>query len=258
MEIQDTLNTIVDDHESINGKDADPKVLTNNVISDLLLESGVPEEISAKIEKSYTEEFGDTPPVADNLLDSKTLAKNEQRKKEKRLEKQVEILKNKLERTQSAHVNNEDVTENNSDSNDSYVNNESMNSQDNSSLESSIDELTQADENSMEEEAVEILKNINNSGSIGESTAAMKSEHGNSLDNINADNMNTEVSEAASDLDNSDNTNNESNGDYDIVLKVKPEKVEQIKYQIIDGKKYLVIPVDDDEQANVNGVDRVL
>ena len=66
------------------------------------------------------------------------------------------------------------------------------------------------------------------------------------------------MSEAASDLDNSDNTNNESNGDYDIVLKVKPEKVEQIKYQIIDGKKYLVIPVDDDEQANVNGVDRVL
>ena len=128
-----------------------------------------------------------------------------------------------------------------------------MNSQDNSSLESSIDELTQADENSMEDEAVEILKNINNSCSIGESTAALKSEHENSLDNMNA-----EVSEAASDLDNSDNTNNESNGEYDIVLKVKPEKVEQIKYQIIDGKKYLVIPVDDDEQANVNGVNRIL
>lgn len=258
MEIQDTLNTMVDDHESINGKDAEPKVLTNNAISDLLIESGVPEEISAKIEQSYNEEFGDTPPVADNLIDSKTLAKSEQRKKEKRLEKQVQILKNKLERTQSADVNNEYGTEKNSDSNDSYINNESMNAQDNSSLESSIDELTQAHENSMEDEAVEILKNLNNSGNTGESTAALQSEYENNLDNINADNMNTEVSEAASDLDNSDNTNNESNGNYDIVLKVKPEKVEQIKYQIIDGKKYLVIPVDDDEQANVNGIDRVL
>ena len=65
-------------------------------------------------------------------------------------------------------------------------------------------------------------------------------------------------SEAASDLESNLNEEPENASDYDIVLKVKPEKVEHIKYQIIDGKKYLVIPVEDDEQANVNGMDRIL
>ena len=46
--------------------------------------------------------------------------------------------------------------------------------------------------------------------------------------------------------------------DYDIVLKVKPEKVSQIKSEVIDGKKYLVIPIDEDEQANVNGIDNLI
>lgn len=41
--------------------------------------------------------------------------------------------------------------------------------------------------------------------------------------------------------------------DYDIVLQVKPEKINQIKSEIIDGKKYIMIPMDEDEQANVNG-----
>ena len=41
---------------------------------------------------------------------------------------------------------------------------------------------------------------------------------------------------------------------YDIVLHVKPEKIEQIKSQIIDGKKCIIIPIENNEQANVNGV----
>ena len=41
----------------------------------------------------------------------------------------------------------------------------------------------------------------------------------------------------------------------DIVLQVKPEKVPEIKTQMIDGQKYIVIPVNEDEQARVNGVD---
>ncbi|NOV92850.1 anti-sigma28 factor (negative regulator of flagellin synthesis) [Clostridium saccharobutylicum] len=45
---------------------------------------------------------------------------------------------------------------------------------------------------------------------------------------------------------------------YDIVLHVKPQKVPQIKSQIIDGQKCIVIPMDDDEQANVNGIDALL
>ena len=44
----------------------------------------------------------------------------------------------------------------------------------------------------------------------------------------------------------------------DIVVKVNPEKVEQIETKIIDGKKYIVIPIDDNEQANVNGIETLL
>ncbi|WMJ86994.1 DUF4317 domain-containing protein [Anaerocolumna sp. MB42-C2] len=41
--------------------------------------------------------------------------------------------------------------------------------------------------------------------------------------------------------------------DYDIILQVKPEKMNQITSQIIEGKKYIMIPVEEDEQAKVNG-----
>lgn len=41
---------------------------------------------------------------------------------------------------------------------------------------------------------------------------------------------------------------------YDVVLRVKPEKVPQIKSQMIDGQKCLVIPMGENEHAAVNGV----
>ena len=270
MEIQDTLNAMVDDHSTINGKDAEPKVLTNNVISDLLVESGVPEEISVKIEQSYTEEFGDTPLVADNLIDSKTLAKNEQRKKEKRLEKQVQILKNKLERTQSSSEAEDKIENTNNDNyegpkEDLAANGNSV-LQNNSALENSVQDLvSESDSNTSEDEAVQILRDLNDSNSKSPS-AALNRESTDSMNNLNPGLEDSSEYpavdeahlEAASDLDSSLNKKSDNASDYDIVLKVKPEKVEQIKYQIIDGKKYLVIPVDDDEQANVNGIDRII
>lgn len=54
----------------------------------------------------------------------------------------------------------------------------------------------------------------------------------------------------ASSADNSD----DSIRTYDVVLRVKPEKVPQIKSQIIDGHKCLVIPMEENEHAAVNGV----
>lgn len=41
---------------------------------------------------------------------------------------------------------------------------------------------------------------------------------------------------------------------YDVVLRVKPEKVPQIHSQLIDGQKCLVIPMEENEHAAVNGV----
>lgn len=51
---------------------------------------------------------------------------------------------------------------------------------------------------------------------------------------------------------------NDDTSEYDVVLQVKPEKVSQIKSQIIDGQKYLVIPINDDEHTKVNDLDDLI
>lgn len=184
MEIQENLNSIIDENNNLNGKDSESVILTNDTIQDILAENGVSEEISTKIEKFYTKEFGNTPPIAEDLVDTKALKANEQKKKEKNLEKQVEILQNKLEHTNK--------------------------------------KLEEASKNKTDSE-------------------------------INSEN----TTETTSD-DSIQDINPEDTSNYDIVLKVKPQKVSQIKSQIIDGQKYIVIPIDDNEQANVNGVDTLL
>lgn len=178
MEIQENLNSIIDENNNLNGKDSESVILTNDTIQDILAENGVSEEISTKIEKFYIKEFGNTPPIAEDLVDTKALKANEQKKKEKNLEKQVEILQNKLEHTNKKL---EEASKNKTDS-----------------------------ENTTETACNDSIQDINP----------------------------------------------ETN--YDIVLKVKPQKVPQIKSQIIDGQKCIIIPIDDNEQANVNGVNTLL
>ncbi len=41
---------------------------------------------------------------------------------------------------------------------------------------------------------------------------------------------------------------------YDVILRVKPEKAVQIKSQILNGQKCLVIPMEENEHAAINGV----
>lgn len=182
MEIQESLNNKIEEHNIIHEDSETPIFLTDEVIQDILNESGVPDEITTKIEKSYAESFGDTPPVADILIDNKALAAKAQKKKEEMLEKQVRILENKLER----------VTQDNS------LNTES---------------------------AVEIDSN-----------------------NLIEENENNTFNDNLSEVDNN----------YDIVLQVKPEKVSKIKSEIINGQKCIIIPVDEDEHTNVNGVENLI
>lgn len=168
MNIQENLNTIIDEHNSLYEDvkdDIDPITLTEETIQNLLIESGVPSEITSKIEKSYIETFGDEAPLAENLIDTKILKVSEQRKKEEQLEKQVEFLQDKLKEVES-------------------------------------------------EIAVELEPSVD------------------------------------------DNNSNQS--EYDVILKVKPEKVEQIKSQIIDGQKCIIIPISEDEQTTVNGLDDLI
>lgn len=158
MEIQENLSTMITEYNSIyDDTDCEPITLTKDHVQNLLIESGVPEEITTQIENSYIENFGDDIPLAESLIDKKTLKANEQRKREENLLKQVEILETRLE------------------------------------------EVTQ------------------------------------------------EVA-----------TTNEVHPEYDVVLQVKPEKIPQIKSQIIDGQKYIVIPIDENEQTTVNGLDDLI
>lgn len=176
MEIQENLNSLVEENEAVENVSDEPLLLTNNTITEVLTESGIPEEISTLIERTCTEEFGDTPPAVEHLLDTKALAANVHRKREKELVRQVEDLKQKLEER----------------------------------LEESL---------------------------------------------MRADDM----TDLAEDADDTPPFEKEALGeDYDVVLNVKPEKVEQISSQIIDGKRCLVIPMDDNEHVTVNGVDAPL
>ena len=45
---------------------------------------------------------------------------------------------------------------------------------------------------------------------------------------------------------------------YDVILRVKPEKATQIHSEIINGKKCLVIPMEEDEHAAINGVNTTI
>lgn len=175
MEIQENLNTMIDEHNSMHDyKDCEPISLSKKDVQNLLIESGVSEEITNKIEKSYEENFGNDLPLAESLIDSKALKENEQRKKEERLKKQVEVLQTRLEE----------------------VKNEAAVDKENTSLLETDDTVTS---------------------------------------------------------DNNDVTSN-----YDVIVKVNPEKIPEIKSEMIDGKKYIIIPINENEQTKVNGLDNII
>ncbi|WP_066889190.1 DUF4317 domain-containing protein [Clostridium nigeriense] len=187
MEVQENLNNMIEEYAATyDDVDPEPITLTKNDIQNLLIESGVPEEVTTKIEKSYIETFGDDLPLAENLIDSKVLKINEQRKREEHLQKQVEVLQTRLEEVKQEVAI---ATESN------------LNTEDN--------------DPSLENTSNEVLE-------------------------INQD------------------KNSDQNADYDVILEVKPEKVSQIKSQIIDGQKCIVIPISENEQAKVNGKDDLI
>lgn len=224
MEIQENLNTMIDEYNSIyDDKDDEPITLKQKDIQNLLLESGVPEEATYKIEKSYVENFGEDLPLAEHLIDSKVLKANAQKKKEEQLEKQVEILQHRLE-----EVKKETSMDNEADAS-------KKDDEDNETLE---DDLTNDLDNALDDS----LKN--NSDDFLDDVS--KNDLNDALEN------NLEESPAI----NSDDNNLAS--DYDVILQVKPEKIPKIKAQIIDGQKCIVIPIDENEQTTVNGLNDLI
>ena len=192
MEVQENLNNMIDEYNEIyDDTDCDPISLGDKDIQNLLIESGIPEEITTKIEKSYIENFGCDIPLAENLIDVKALKENEQRKREKYLLKQVDILQTKLEEVK------EEATKESKTPIPKVTDNDIL----------------------LEENSIDDLGGLQNSTLEEESSSTQS---------------------------------------FDIVLQVKPEKVSQIKSQIIDGQKCIVIPINNNEQTTVNGLNDLI
>ncbi len=116
IDIQENLNTMIEEHKELYvGTTIAPIALSKDVVKNLLIESGVSEEATAKIEASYEENFGNDLPLAENLVDSKILKANAHKKKEEQLIKQVESLEIKLEAVSTNTEVQDDVESNDED-----------------------------------------------------------------------------------------------------------------------------------------------
>lgn len=181
IDIQESLNEMVDEHVIYEDNKEEPLLLTTKSIQNIIRSSDLPEEIIEKIENSYAEQFSDTPPIVDHLIDSKLLAANAKHKKEQELEEQVQRLQVKLE--------------------------EVMNTE---------DTILQSDKM--------------------------------------ADLSSTAHLEPANTFDSEQKPFQSLNKDFDVILRVKEEKMQQITSKVIDGKKCIVIPMEENEQADVDVV----
>ena len=167
LDLQQNLSDMIDEYAETHDDDEDVFLLDKEVVTKLLADSDISEEKAAKIEKSVDEAFGEKPPAAENVIDSKALVQNELRVEKMALEDQVGTL---------------------------------------------TVQLNEKDE-ALEERTSQLIE---------------KQEE---IDNYIAETKT-----------------------YDVVLRVKPEKASQIKSQVINGQKCLVIPMGEDEHATINGV----
>ncbi len=147
-DVQNGLQELIEEQEDEFEEEPTPVVLTKEAVQGLMNNIRIPEEVSAKITKSYEAEFEEDAPTVDQLLDTKAVAAGAARKKEQELVLEVEALKA---------------------------------------------ELTQE-----------------------------KSE-------------------------------NQPGPEKDVILKVSPDKVPEIRSDILEGRKCIIIPLDEHEHANING-----
>lgn len=167
LDLQRNLSDMIGEYAETHDDDEDVFLLDKEVVTKLLADSEISEEKAAKIEKSVDEAFGEKPPAAENVIDSKALVQNELRVEKMALEDQVGTL---------------------------------------------TVQLNEKDE------------------ALAERTSQLI-EKQEEIDNYIAETKT-----------------------YDVVLRVKPEKASQIKSQVINGQKCLVIPMGEDEHATINGV----
>lgn len=94
LDIQQGLSDMVEEHKNV--FENEPVLLTAPAIREAMAEKGLSEDIIAKVEEICQEEFGDTPPLAENLIDTKALNARAATKKAEVLALEVEALKQQL------------------------------------------------------------------------------------------------------------------------------------------------------------------
>ncbi len=140
---------------------SEPTVLDSRTIESMLTNGYISEDTAEKIESACREEFGEEPPVLENIIDGKILEGSAKKQREAELQKEVAELK-------------------------------------------------------------------------------------------------TQLAEAKSSSDSSLSLPWESGDGESIVLNVSDEKAEEIETRIIDGRRFIVIPIEGDETAIINGVETEL
>jgi len=95
LDIQQDLSDMVDEHKNI--FENEPVLLTADSIREAMADKGLSEDVIAKVEEICKEEFGDAPPLAENLIDNKALNARAAQKKAEVLAMEVEALKQQLE-----------------------------------------------------------------------------------------------------------------------------------------------------------------
>ena len=86
---------MVDEHKNV--FENEPVLLTSSSIREAMADKGLSEDVIAKVEEICQEEFGETPPLAENLIDNKALNARAAAKKAEVLALEVEALKQQLE-----------------------------------------------------------------------------------------------------------------------------------------------------------------
>lgn len=169
MDIQQNLSDMIDEYEDTHDEE-DTFILDKTAMQQLWQESNIPEEKATRIEKKLEEAFGDKLPIAENIIDAKTLQQNVIRLEKQEMEHQISTLYQQLDEK-------------------------------NEQLEERTSQLLEKQEE-----------------------------------------MNTYMAETRN---------------YDVVLHVKPEKTTQIQTSIINGQKCIVIPIEENEQTSINGVNAI-
>ena len=106
FQIQKTISSMVAEREE--DETLPPVSLTAETLSGLAQEAEVPEDVRAQIEKTYAHVFGDMPPVADNVLDSKLVEQGTARAHTAALERKVAVLQQELAAQAAARADADD------------------------------------------------------------------------------------------------------------------------------------------------------